>query len=299
MDSIDKYVRSFQKSPVDRAGAIHPSSLGKCSRAAIYEYRGFEPDREWEDRELRVFAMGYLVEDFVADSHQFTGELIARNVPLMGRYQGTEVLGELDLLLYVDGGWSIADAKSVNSNSFGYGSFPYQHHCYQVGTYEWQLGQTLALSDEDLTKVARKLKPKNPIGNWESWYVMLIQFLRNGTFGPRRSSQIIYVSKDDLRIESWGIGEGAISLALTEIDKLVGHIELDTIPDRPFQSPEEHSFACAKRTRKGYQKKDFTYSPGREPLYVPKCRYFKRCWGVMPDEWNFWHEVVGDEAAPW
>jgi len=99
MDSIDRYVRSFQKSPQDRAGAIHPSSLGKCSRAAIYEHLGFEPDREWSDRELRVFAMGYLIEDFVARSYTYTGELIAQNVPLIGEWQGVKVMGELDLLL--------------------------------------------------------------------------------------------------------------------------------------------------------------------------------------------------------
>jgi len=60
MEAINAYVRSFQKSPKDRAGAIHPSSLGKCSRAAIYEYRGFEPDRErLGSGKLKFFGFGH------------------------------------------------------------------------------------------------------------------------------------------------------------------------------------------------------------------------------------------------
>ena len=279
MDSIDRYVRSFQKSAKERAGAIHPSSLGKCGRAAIYEYLGTQPDREWSDRELRIFAMGYLVEDFVADSHEYTGELIARNVPLAGEYQGVRVVGELDLLLRVDGGWCIADVKSVHSNSFGYSSFPYKHHCYQVGAYEWLLNGLLTTS----------------FNAAEPWVVQMVGALRSGEYGQQQGSCIIYVSKDDLRVETVAIGEGAKEMALAEIDRLVGHIKLGTIPDRPFQSPEEHRFACAKRIRKGYQRKDGTYSEGKEPLYEPKCKFFQRCWGVMPDEWSFWWEVEGRE----
>ena len=280
MDSIDKYVRSLQKSPQDRAGAIHPSSLGKCGRAAIYEYLGFEPDREWSDRELRVFAMGYLVEDFVANSHEHTDELIARNIPLVGEYRGVKVEGEADLLLRVDGGWCIADVKSVHSNSFGYSSFPYEHHCYQVGAYEWLLGGLLTTS----------------FNAAEHRIAMINGALRSGEYGPQRDSRIIYVSKDDLRVETVTIGEGAKEMALTEIAKLVGYIKAKAIPDRPFQSPEEHRWLCARCIRKGYQKKDGTYSEGKEPLYEPKCKFFERCWGVMPSQWNFWEEVVGYEA---
>jgi len=298
MDSIDRYVRSFQKGAKERAGAVHPSTLGKCSRAAIYEYLGFEPDREWSDRELRVFAMGYRVEDFVADALEYAGELIARNVPLAGEYQGVRVVGEADLLLRVEGGWRIADVKSVHSNSFGYSSFPYEHHCYQVGAYEWLWEQVRALDDGALGRLAEELEPDDAPEGWGSWYVMLARNLRRGAYGAKLYPQISYVSKDDLRMEVSLLGAGVKEMALAEIDKLVGHIELGTIPDRPFQSPEEHRWLCARCIRKGYQKKDLTYSPGKEPLYEPKCRYFLRCWGIMPDQWNFWEGAVEYEA-PW
>jgi len=258
--AIDVYVRSFQKSPSERAGAIHPSTLGKCVRQAIYQYRGVEPDREWTDRDLRVFAMGYRIEDFVGDAYEPTGELIAHSVPLQGQWRGVDVVGEVDLILRVDGGWAIADVKSVHSGSFGHNAFPYHSHAMQVGAYEW-----LVSGDH------------------------IAGFITN-KHGQRQSSRIIYVSKDDLRVDISRIGEEAQEMALQEIDQLVGYIELDTIPDRPFESPEEHAWLCAKRVRKGYKRKDGTWS--KLPEYIPKCRYFKRCWGVMPEEWNFWHEVT-------
>jgi hypothetical protein len=278
MSAIDRYVRSFQKSPAERAGAIHPSTLGKCVRQAIYQYQGVEPDREWTDRDLRVFAMGYRIEDFVADAYEYTGELIAHGIPLQGQWKGVDVVGEVDLILRVDGGWAIADVKSVHSKSFGYSSFPYGHHCYQVGAYEWLMSDLLTSSFDTIDF---------EVGD-------LCADLRSGKYGPQMDSRIIYVSKDDLRVEISRIGDEAKEMALQEIDQLVGYIKLDTIPDyRPFGSPEEHPWLCARRVRKGRRsKKTGLYPDDRKPLYKPRCRYFKQCWGVMPNEWNFWHEVI-------
>ena len=59
---IDRYIKERnEKTRQDRAGALHPSSLGKCQRAATFEFLGKEPTINHSIETLRAFQMGFLL----------------------------------------------------------------------------------------------------------------------------------------------------------------------------------------------------------------------------------------------
>jgi len=270
-NSILKYVESFHDSPLERAGTIHPSSLS-CHRKAVYQHKGVEPDREYTEEELRVFASGHMTEQFVIEGWRRSGVLIAHNVPVRAHYDGVSVEGEIDAILQVDGGWSIHDVKSMKSYAFRYNSHPYEHHIVQIGCYEWMVQEMIAA------------------GKMRSFSVpeALIKF------GPQQTSCLFYVGRDNLQEEPVQVGDGAVHQALMQLSIVVGAIKTDTTPDRPFETPEDHPWLCSKCVQRGYRKKNGTYSPGKEPIYEPNCIYFKHCWGVMPKQWSFWTEEHGE-----
>lgn len=112
---LENFARTYQEDPRDRAGAIHPSSLKGCHRQAVWQYPGVEPDREHTEEELRVFAAGYMIEDFAIRALEHDGTLIVASLPVTAYYDDIKVEGVIDAVLRVDGGWSICDIKSANS----------------------------------------------------------------------------------------------------------------------------------------------------------------------------------------
>lgn len=245
MNLIDKYIKDLnEKTRQDRAGALHPSNLGKCQRAAIYEFLGEEPTVEHGIETLRAFTMGNLIEELVTKAHDAEGVLIASQVPLGAEVDGVPVRGTLDELLKWEDGYAISDVKSVHANAFRYGKFPYAHHELQLGAYEWML--------EEMTSML--------------YTVGLIRAIGQDNLGPRKPSVIYYlsyVSTYELKMKKVRVSKIAKEMAISELMELAGYVDRNEIPERPFKTPKEHNWLCMRKTPEGR---------------VPGCLYYFTCW---------------------
>lgn len=276
---IDQYIKDLnEKTRQDRAGALHPSNLGKCPRKAIYEYLGEEPTVEHSIETLRAFRMGFLIEELVTKAHDAKGVLIADQMPLGAEIEGVPVRGTLDELLEWEDGYVISDAKSVHANAFRYGKFPYHHHELQLGAYEWMLeemvqryGKALAIFKEtvkldpaleDLMHDLTRGKPTS----WRTWLRNLLADIGDGAHGPRKPSVIYYlsyVSTYELKLKRVRVSKTAKREAVQELIDLAIYARKGVIPERPFKTPREHNWLCMKK------------APGGR---VPGCTYFGTCW---------------------
>lgn len=279
MNLIDQYIKDLnEKTRQDRSGALHPSSLGKCQRKAIYEYLGEEPTVEHSIETLRAFRMGFLIEELVTKAHNASGVLIADQVPLGAEIDGVPVRGTPDELLKWEDGYVISDAKSVHANAFKYGKFPYHHHELQLGAYEWMLEEMIQLYSQALLKftVTTELAPeledlmhdltKGKPTSWRTWLRTLLADLSDRKHGPRKTSVIYYlsyVSTYDLKLKRVRVSKAAKELALIELTELAACVNRGDIPERRFKTPKEHNWLCMKRTPDGR---------------VPSCTYFHTCW---------------------
>lgn len=266
---INRWYRENQRSEADDAGAIHPSSLGDCNRLTVYKYLGLPKDiKEHSPEKQAMFFQGYAIEDVMSDALKAEGLLIAKSVPVSAELGGVQVKGTIDQIVRwppedLYNGWAIADTKSVKDSAFRY--LPYLHHVIQVGAYQWILRQML--------------KKKRDDSGWLGW-------LARGCHGEEQPPLLFYIGRGSLR-EGPPISAGteAAHAAVAKMTEVIEYITSDAIPDRPFDTPEEHPYLCATHSRGGYKRKDGTYKEGREPTCKPNCEYFKTCWGKMPEEW--------------
>ena len=111
---LDEEVLAYAKDKDrDREPKASPSSLGKCPRQLMLMERGFEAD-PFDSRKLKVFGMGYLVEDYVLN--KLGKYLVQRQLHV--RYRG--ISGYLDAIIDLDGKFYLIDVKSVNSMKFDF-----------------------------------------------------------------------------------------------------------------------------------------------------------------------------------
>jgi hypothetical protein len=123
----------------NRVPMASPSNLGNCLRKHILRENNY-PHTELEARQLRVFRVGYLFEDFVTRTLEKSGLLYAKQIKV--NYRG--VYGTLDFLLIdeVSKEIIIADCKSVHSGKFDYldsevdRGYAMQQTCYYLGLKE-------------------------------------------------------------------------------------------------------------------------------------------------------------------
>jgi len=218
---------------------LRPSSLGQCERKAILEVLE-EPTDEWDERQLRVFSVGSVFEEWVIRALKEDGILTATQVEVSDGF----FKGYVDGIIVVDGVPRVLELKSVHSKAFwwakkGDGGMPYDSHIHQAWAY------TLMLKE------------------WE---------------GEALAAPVIcYVSKDDLTISEYTIvRQGDVYIAYDELgnarrevmadteeqmERLRGFLERKEIPPIPFGSPDEHSYLCMRRGR-------------------PNCPFYTRCWGA-------------------
>ena len=267
MQHLTRYINHiYEQDQHDNSGAIHPSFLGDCDRFAVCSYLGLEKDVPHSQFLKRVFYHGNRIEGWMNDALKHAGILIANSIPVKATLNGINIEGEIDHIIKYQDGWCIADTKSISDYAFKYKSFPYSHHILQVGAYQWMLHAS------------------GPMFNY-----------LNGR-GPEYPPVLFYVGRGNLVEKTVSAGDNAMHLALEKLETLVGYVKAETIPERPFVTPNGHPYKCANCIRKGgYKRKGkagrAAYKAGNEPVYVPSCSYFKTCWGVLPVEWSFWSEV--------
>ena len=128
----------------------HPSALGSCLTGQYLKRLGVKPDREYDDRMLRVFAVGKMFEDWLVDQIE-KKQKVERQVRIEWP--------EYDLSGYADfvANGIPHEIKTVHSKAFWYMSReggPKIQHRMQLWTYLKCLdkpeGRLIYLSKDDL-----------------------------------------------------------------------------------------------------------------------------------------------------
>lgn len=143
----------------------HISKLGSCLTGVYLERLGVEPDEEFDDRTLRVFEVGHMMEDWLFNLiEDFDGVKITRQ----GRVEDKKlnISGYYDGLVEYNGTRLIYEIKSKHSRAFWYmrnkGEGANEHHEMQLWTYLWLTGvpegRLLYLSKDDLSMLEYVIK---------------------------------------------------------------------------------------------------------------------------------------------
>lgn len=150
--------RQEQKSKEYTQTSWHASSLGSCQRGNYLKRLGLPPDEELDERTLRKFDVGNIMEDWLVD-------LIENNVDVKVERQKRvqskkwDLSGKADAVLtYSSKGQEVLEIKSQHSRSFWWmiknGNKPSRHHEYQLWVYlklmDIEIGRIVYLSKDDL-----------------------------------------------------------------------------------------------------------------------------------------------------
>jgi len=139
---INQAVRS-RKRKKKEITSWHISKIGSCMRGTYLERLGVKPNKEIDDRTLRVFDLGNKVEDWVVDliSSQ-DGVKIETQTRVEDKKLG--VSGYSDVIIKYKGDRVLYEIKSKNSRAFSWmdkkGEGANRHHEYQTWMYLRLLG---------------------------------------------------------------------------------------------------------------------------------------------------------------
>lgn len=133
----------------------HASSLGNCLRGQYYQRLGVEPDKEIDERTLRVFQCGNMFEDWVVDLVKGKFDSVETQVRVEDK--NLDVSGYADIVIGHNGGKKVYEIKSKHSKAFWWmqkSGNPMRQHEYQVWLYLKLLGISegaiVYLSKDDL-----------------------------------------------------------------------------------------------------------------------------------------------------
>ena len=165
----------------ENKGYWYPSQLGFCDRSSVLEHSDV-PGNPKDDRSLRVLWLGEKIHDAIKSVHPF--EVVGHEVRV--RDETYKVSGKMDTLSRLpDGTLEVQEYKSINSRSFTYNDLPRPSHVRQVGVY--------LLFPPSCPKTKPELLPCDKCG-------------LSGEHGKMESpsrGRLIYISKDDLRIDEF------------------------------------------------------------------------------------------------
>lgn len=138
----------------------HSSSLGSCLCGTYLARLGAKPDKEIDDRTLRVFKVGNIMEDFIIDTLKTLEDY---EIETQNRFENTKfnLSGKFDLKIKnkQTGKELIYEIKSKHSRSFWYmndkGQGAQLSHKMQLWTYleanKIEEGRILYVSKDDLS----------------------------------------------------------------------------------------------------------------------------------------------------
>jgi len=172
--ALDDHVRGkFDEREPD--GLWHPSSISGCLRQSTYADRGTAVTNPREVRSMRILRVGHLLHGFVQDAVLGQiGQTLRRYFPEIAvAHARLGIVGHTDGLAEMDNGtWEVHEYKTINSMAFKYNDLPKPDHELQACVY------IKCIREYGLPGLSVP-----PLGEALS------------------RARLIYVSKDDLRIE--------------------------------------------------------------------------------------------------
>lgn len=144
--------------PESRGVPVHwrASRLGQCLRGVYLERLGKPPDKEFDERTLRVFSVGKQFENWVIDKITKTLPKEDWDTQIVTSLPDLDAEGHPDLVLKKDG--IIYELKTVHSKKFWYmtklNGQPDEHYLKQLMFYlmatGYKEGRLLYMSKDDL-----------------------------------------------------------------------------------------------------------------------------------------------------
>jgi len=133
----------------------HCSKLGSCLRGVYFERLGVKPDKEFTERELRIFDAGKMFENWVV------GLIGIGETQVRVEDKSLNVSGYTDLVIEDGKEKRVIELKTKHSRSFWYmvdkGEGANRQHMYQLWLYLKLLnipeGSIIYISKDDLTMV--------------------------------------------------------------------------------------------------------------------------------------------------
>lgn len=134
----------------------HPSALGSCLTGVYLGRKGEKPDKDFDDRTLRVFSVGKMFENWLVDLVKKSG--IKSETQVRIDWPEYDVGGYADLVVSVDDSKIVYEVKSKHSKAFWYMNDKNEganiQHKMQLWTYLKVLnipeGRLIYLSKDDL-----------------------------------------------------------------------------------------------------------------------------------------------------
>jgi hypothetical protein len=176
-----------------RAGAFHVTALPSCPRGVILARRN--PDLvSHDDRTLRVFEMGHIVEQFIVSSIP-KDKIISTQEKV--EWEELNLVGSCDLIVDDGGIPHLLEIKSQNSVAFSW--------------MKKRGGEANPIHVQQISLYYSKLKDKY----------------------PNLRMSICYVSKDDMRVEQFQIAydQKIVDASLSRAKSLKKHWDEGTLPD--------------------------------------------------------------------
>jgi len=156
-DIINKKIIEARESRDREVKHWHCSKLGQCLRGVYFERLGVKPDKEFTERELRVFDVGKMFENWIIgliDKQE--GVEMETQVKVLD--EELDISGMADLVISYDKTKKVYELKSKHSRAFWYMADKKEganrQHEYQLWTYLKLLGveegSILYVSKDDL-----------------------------------------------------------------------------------------------------------------------------------------------------
>jgi len=127
----------------------HASRMGSCLRGMFLERKGVKPDKDFDERTLRVFQCGKVFEDFLVSLAEKKMD-IEKQVRVESKE--LNISGYADLVVKHEGEIKVYEIKSKHSAGFTY--LPNDQHRQQLWIYLYCLnissGNLVYLSKDDL-----------------------------------------------------------------------------------------------------------------------------------------------------
>jgi hypothetical protein len=158
MFSIQELINQSLKREEHKKESWWPTDLGKCLSGAYYRRLGAKPDKEFTDRQLRIFKCGNLFEDFIAEQVKKSGNGYKIETQARIKLPEYDLTGYADLRISGENTDLVYEIKSVHSRKFWYmekREGPDEHYMLQLWIALYALkvkeGRLIYVSKDDLT----------------------------------------------------------------------------------------------------------------------------------------------------
>ncbi len=207
VELLGEKIRKDNTNQVRDNTKFHISDMGRCYRMRFLKRLGMvgEP---YNDRVLRVFAVGTILHEWLQEQAEQMGVLVGKEI----RVENANWIGHADAIIQTDGYKVLYDFKTVNSRKFTYlarGESD-EHYILQLLTY--------------------------------------LVFLQGGEHKDLQDARLLYISKDDLRLHQpryhlTDERKDAIMLDMATMEK---HWEEQTLPLRCEGWESKYCTYCPK-----------------------------------------------------